>query len=351
MRVISRIILVGIFSCLVFFIATAQKPDTLHIIGVGDIMLGTSYPSVKYLPPKDDCRPLLYEVKNILQDADVTFGNLEGCFLNNGPTTKKCEDSLKCYAFRMPDKYAQCLKEAGFNVLSLANNHSGDFGQKGRTNTMRLLDSLKIEYGGLLSKPTASFEIDSIKYGFIAFAPIRGTLDLLKLEIAQKMVRELDEKNDIVLVSFHGGAEGRQHENITRKSEKFYGEDRGNVYEFAHQMIDAGADIIFGHGPHVARAFEVYKGRFIAYSLGNFCTYARFNLSGPNGIAPIVKVFVSQDGTFLEGKIYSAHQMGEGGARLDPNKKALRKIKYLSQEDFPENKIQFLDDGRFFLEE
>mgnify|MGYP005841693283 CR=1 FL=1 len=329
---------------------SAQKPDKVSIIGVGDIMLGTGYPLPKYLPPNDDCIPLLEEVKPILQNADVTFGNLEGCFLNSGPTTKHCKDTLKCYAFRMPDRYASCIKDAGFTVMSLANNHSGDFGMKGRKNTMMLLDSLGIEYGGLEIKPTAEFEKDGVKYGFVAFAPIRATLDMLNLEMASQKVAELKERNDIVIVSFHGGAEGRDHEYITRETEEFYGEDRGNVYEFSHLMIDAGADIVFGHGPHVARAIEIYNDRFIAYSLGNFCTYARFNLSGPNGLAPIVKVFTDTDGKFLKGQIYSAQQLGEGGATLDPDFRALNKIKYLTEKDFPENNIVFKENGKFFVE-
>jgi len=342
------------FFLMVLMISThqvyAQTKDTISIIGVGDIMLGTAYPLPKYLPPNDDCKPLLEEVKPILQNADVTFGNLEGCFLNTGPTTKHCKDTLKCYAFRMPDRYASCLKEAGFSLMSLANNHSGDFGMAGRKNTMRLLDSLGIEYGGLEIKPTAEFEKDGVKYGFVAFAPIRATLDMLNLEMAAAKVKDLKSRNDIVIVSFHGGAEGRDHEHVTRETEEFYGEDRGNVYEFSHLMIDAGADIVFGHGPHVARAIEVYKDRFIAYSLGNFCTYGRFNLSGPNGLAPIVKVYTQADGKFLKGQIFSAQQLGEGGATLDPNKRALKKIKYLTQKDFPESRISFKENGEFVIE-
>lgn len=347
MKQMNRIL----FLILYFISSTmiAQKPDTVSIIGVGDIMLGTAYPLPKYLPPNNDCSPLLEEVKPILRDADVTFGNLEGAFLNEGPTTKNCKDTLKCYAFRMPDKYVNCLSDAGFTVMSLANNHSGDFGMKARINTMRLLDSVGIQYGGLEIKPSAEFIIDSVKYGFIAFAPIRATLDMLNLKMASKMVADLKSRNDIVIVSFHGGAEGREHEFVTREAEEFYGEDRGNVYEFAHLMVDAGADVIFGHGPHVARAIELYKGRLIAYSLGNFCTYARFNLSGPNGLAPIVKVYTNTQGEFLHGQIFSAQQLGEGGATLDSQNRALKKIQYLSQHDFPENKLQILDNGELLL--
>ncbi len=327
----------------------AQSSDSISIIGVGDIMLGTAYPSPKYLPPANDCSPLLSKVSHILQDADVTFGNLEGCFLNSGPTTKNCKDTLKCYAFRMPDKYVHCLADAGFTVMSLANNHSGDFGMDGRNNTMRLLDSVGIEYGGLEIKPIAEFEKDSVKYGFVAFAPIRATLDMLNLKMAAEKVKELKARNDIVIVSFHGGAEGREHEHVTRETEEFYGEDRGNVYEFAHLMIDAGADVIFGHGPHVTRGIEVYKDRFIAYSLGNFSTYARFNLSGPNGMAPIIKVFTNKNGKFLSGQIFSVRQIGEGGTQLDPNNRVIKRMQELNKQDFPESRLQILDNGRFLL--
>lgn len=339
------LILLGLQSLSLY----AQKSDTVSIIGVGDVMLGTPYPLRSYLPPNNDCSPLLVEVKDILQSADVTFGNLEGCFLNTGQPTKNCKDTLKCYAFRMPDEYIHCLAEGGFTVMSLANNHSGDFGMPGRKNTMRLLDSVGIEYGGLEVKPTAEFEKNGVKYGFVAFAPIRATVDLLKTEAAAQIVKELKSRNDIVIVSFHGGAEGKEFEHVTRGTEKFYGEDRGNVYEFAHKMVDAGADIIFGHGPHVTRAMELYKNRLIAYSLGNFCTYARFNLSGPNGIAPIVKVYTNKEGKFLSGEIFSVKQVGEGGAQLDPQNKALKKLRELSEKDFPESPLQILDNGQVLL--
>jgi len=343
-------IVTSLFVFWMFFgMLMAQSGDSLAIIGVGDVMLGTAYPLPKYLPPNKDCSPLLSQVSPILQGADVTFGNLEGCFLNQGPTTKNCQDTLKCYAFRMPDTYVNCLVDAGFTVMSLANNHSGDFGIEGRENTMRLLDSVGIEYGGLEVKPTAEFTVKGVKYGFVAFAPIRATLDMLNIEDATHRVRELKSRNDVVIVSFHGGAEGKEYEHVTRESEEFYGEDRGNVYEFAHRMIDAGADIIFGQGPHVTRAMEVYKGRLIAYSLGNFCTYARFNLSGPNGMAPIVKVYVDKSGHFLSGQIYSIRQLGEGGPTLDPKNSVVKRLQQLMKQDFPESRLQILDNGRFLL--
>lgn len=332
----------------------AQNPDStakikkeIKIVGVGDIMLGSAYPSRKFLPPNEDCSPLLAEVKPYILDADISFGNLECAIIDGGKMAKKCTDTLKCYAFRMPEKFAACLSDAGFDILSLANNHSGDFGMEGRNRTMQLLDSLSIEYAGLEIKPSAEFIKDSIRYGFIAFAPNKGTLDLVKIKEAEAMVRSLAARNDIVIVSFHGGAEGKDFQHLPKGPEEFYGENRGSLYEFAHKMVDAGADVIFGHGPHVTRAMEIYKNRFIAYSLGNFSTYARFNLSGPNGLAPLVQLVTAKDGSFIKGKIISIQQKGEGGAFIDPSKRVIGIINRLNASDLPENILKINENGEF----
>jgi len=323
-----------------------QKQE-IKIVGVGDIMLGTAYPHRKYLPPNEDCTPLLEDIKTYLREADISFANLEGAIVDGGKMSKNCKDTLKCYAFRMPEKFSSCLSGSGFDILSLANNHSGDFGDFGRKRTMQLLDSVHIEYAGLEKKPSAEFVRDGIKYGFIAFAPNKGTLDLLKTDKAAEMVKALADNNDIVIVSFHGGAEGKDYQHLTKETEEFYGENRGNIYEFAHKMIDAGADVIFGHGPHVTRAMEIYKNRFIAYSLGNFCTYARFNLSGPNGIAPLVQLVTNEKGEFLRGKIIPIYQAGEGGTHIDPHKRVIDVINKLNKSDLPENVLEISENGDF----
>ncbi|MGY8988621.1 MAG: CapA family protein, partial [Flavobacteriales bacterium] len=107
-----------------------SKQDSISIIGVGDMMLGTNFPSVSYLPPEDG-KNILTPVKHILKNADITFGNLESVILSEGGTVKRCSNPDLCYAFRMPNHYVNYFKEAGFDVLSLANNHIGDFGTKG----------------------------------------------------------------------------------------------------------------------------------------------------------------------------------------------------------------------------
>lgn len=322
-------------------VSFAQSNDTVSIIGVGDIMLGTNFPNASYLPPNNG-KHLMKAVHHILTNADVTFGNLEGTILNKGSTVKNCQ---KCYSFRMPEKLAQNLVTAGFDVLSLANNHIHDFGQKGINNTLKVLNKKGIYAAGVVNQPSVTFTKNGVTYGLAAFAPNKGTIQITQIAGAKKIVRQLAKTSDIVIVSFHGGAEGIANQHVPRKTEYYYKENRGNVYRFAHAVINAGADIVFGHGPHVTRAVEVYKNRFIAYSLGNFCTYGRFNLKGAKGFAPIIKVKVKKDGHFVSARIYPIKQEGRGIVKIDPNKKAIKKIRYLTKKDFPKLRITINKNG------
>lgn len=338
-----RTLTAAIFILLPFCISAQTERDTLTIIGVGDIMMGTNYPEDK-LPP-DDGAMLMREVEYVLRDADVTFGNLEGTLLDGEGTPKKCNDPKVCYAFRTPVNYVKNLLSAGFDLLSLANNHAGDMGDEGRRSTMRTLENAGILHAGQITHKTAIFVKDSVRYGLAAFAPNSNCVQLNDLENAIEIVKMLADTADVVIVSFHGGAEGAKFQNVPRVNEMYYGENRGDVYKFSHLMIDAGADIVFGHGPHVTRAVEVYKDRFIAYSLGNFCTYRGISVNGVNGIAPIIKVFTDTEGKFLQGQITPTYQTYATGVRIDPEKQVIKKIQELTRKDFPDSPTQIDDNG------
>lgn len=338
----------SIFFLVCFFlfsVAFSQKvrKDTLTIIGVGDIMLGTSYPK-GYLPP-DDGKNLLTAVERTLQNADITFGNHEGTLFDGEGTPKKCIDSTKCYAFKSPERYVHYLRRAGFDLMSVANNHSGDFGPEARERTMQVLQSAGIASSGTTQKPFVVLEKGGVKYGLASFAPNNGTQNLNNHAAAKRIVRFLDSLCDVVIVSFHGGAEGRTKQHVPRKNEIFLGENRGDVYKFSRAVIDAGADIVFGHGPHVTRAVDLYKDRFIIYSMGNFATYGRFNLKGEAGIAPIMKVFVDRKGKFLKGQIIATKQIGEGVPMLDANGEVIEKVRELTAIDFPESQLVISEGG------
>jgi len=116
-------------------------------------------------------------------------------------------------------------------------------------------------------------------------------------------------------------------------------------------MIDAGADVLLGHGPHITRAVEIYKGRFIAYSMGNFCTYDRVNISGENGLAPIFKIYTDRTGKFLKAQIYPTYQEKFNPVRIDPQKRVIKVIQELTKTDFPEmnSLIEITNEGMILL--
>ncbi|RED95607.1 CapA family protein [Marinoscillum furvescens] len=320
-------------------------PDTVTFAAVGDIMMGTKFPNTSYLP-KANGEYLWDDSRELLRSADITFGNLEGTVLDGKGDQKNCSNPKACYLFKMPVRLTSNLVDAGFDLISLANNHANDFGAPGRASTLRTLDSLGIAAAGSTERPYTITKIGHLKIGLVAFAPNRGTLTFYDEQRAKSIVNHLDSLTDIVVVSIHGGAEGSKNMHVTRETEYYYGENRGNIYAFSHQMIDAGADIIFGHGPHVVRGIEVYKNRMIAYSLGNFLTYGRFNLRGPNAEAPVLEVKTNAEGKFLSGQIHSFRQSYSYGPQKDAALRAMRSIRQLTDEDFPENPITVDDTGR-----
>ena len=320
--------------------------EEISIAAVGDIMLGSTYPDTAPLPPEDGAK-LLAEVTPLLAAADLTFGNLEGPTLDGG-STSKCSDEAaragRCYAFRVPPRYGAHLRQAGFDVMSLANNHVMDFGLEGRAIAAKVLDELGIAHSGEPGD-IARLTVRGWKVALIAFAPYPHSYNLLDLEAARQAVADLAASSDIVVVSFHGGAEGARYQHVTPGTEMFFGEDRGDLRAFAHAMIEAGADLVLGHGPHVMRGMEIYRGRLIAYSLGNFATYGSFNLSGPNGLAAILEVRLACDGAFLGGRVHPVKQIKPGGPLLDPEGAVIPLVRQLSEEDFGKTAVRIGEKG------
>jgi len=267
----------------------------LTLAAVGDIMMGTDFP--ENILPDDDGLAFLDAVTPILSGADLTFGNLEGVLQDGGEPVKQCKDKRICFLFRTPTRYATYLKRAGFDAMSLANNHARDFGEEGRSSSMAALDAAGIRHSGR-EGTTASWLANGRRVALVAFAPNVGSNLLNEPEVARQLVAGLAAAHDIVIVSFHGGAEV-----LPFAREIFAGEDRGNVVEFAHAMVDAGADLVLGSGPHVVRPMELYHDRLIAYSLGNFATYYGISVEGIRGIAPILLAQLDEQGRFVSGRI------------------------------------------------
>jgi poly-gamma-glutamate capsule biosynthesis protein CapA/YwtB (metallophosphatase superfamily) len=326
--------------------APAALPAPTHpgltLAAVGDIMPGTDFP--ENVLPDDDGLTFFDAVTPLLTAPDVTFGNFEGVLLDGGTPVKQCKDKRICYLFRTPTRYARYLKIAGFDVMSLANNHARDFGEDGRSSSMAALAAEGIHTSGR-EGTTASFVANGRRVAMVAFAPNVGSNSLNDPQIGLPLVTQLAAAHDIVIVSFHGGAEGNGAEKMPFAREIFAGEDRGHVVEFARSMIDAGADIVLGHGPHVVRPMEIYNDRLIAYSLGNFATYYGISVEGIRGIAPILLVTLDDEGRFVSGKIEPTIQLRPRGPSPDPEKKVITLLRDLTTAAFPDGALQIGADG------
>jgi hypothetical protein len=326
---------------------TPLPVDAITVSAVGDIMLGSTNPPDRGLPPQDGAL-MLSQVGEILSVADLTFGNLEGPMLEGGTSSKCGPKSRKCYAFRVPTRYGKYLKEAGFDIMSLANNHASDFGLEGRQSTRRVLDQLGIAHAGADFNDIAYLNVKGRKVGVIAFATNAVSYNLNDIEAARKVVARVAAKADIVIVSFHGGAEGPAAQHVPRGPELFLDEPRGDLRAFTHAVIDAGADLLLGSGPHVVRAMEVYKNRLIAYSLGNFAFY-RFPFDGPTALSLILDAELGPDGTFLGGQIHPLIQHEQDGPRPDANNTILNVVRKLSKDDFGATALNIAQDGTISL--
>lgn len=325
---------------------SATKSLTLAF--VGDVMMGTNVPS-DYIT-RDRGRTLFTDCDSITRNADLAIANLEGtCYDGIDGEQRKMTNPNTYFIFRMPGDHAARLADAGFDAVNMANNHSFDFGMTGRRNTLRTMEDAGVKVAGLREMSEGVvFERNGIKIAYIGFAAsCTKVLDMLDKTEVDSMIDRYKALSDILIVSFHGGAEGTAFQHVPRKPEMYVGEKRGDVYEFAHYCIDRGAAIVVGHGPHVPRAMELYKGHLIAYSLGNFCTPYRMGVAGATGLAPLLEVTLNAaDGTMQDGQIHSFRQQQGIGPRWDKTNAAAQNIRKLTIEDFPETKLIISQEGR-----
>jgi hypothetical protein len=311
--------------------------EPVTIAAAGDTMMGTP---VHGLPP-DDGAGFFDGVADALV-ADLSLVNLEGTLSEGG--VSKCpvvtEDSTdeekaaagSCFAFQTPPAFGPRLAEAGFTVATLANNHSYDFGIDGLDQTVAALENSGVAPTGLAGT-TATVQAGDLVVAVLGFAPYEWADPLLDTESAATRVAETAAAADLVIVTFHGGAEGPEAASTPEGPETYLGENRGDLRAFSRAVIDAGADLVVGHGPHVLRGMEVYEGRLIAYSLGNFAGYGTaFNLTGPLSVSMVLRATLAPDGTFLRGRIVPTVLTDDGLPA--PGGDAIETVSRLSQEDF-----------------
>jgi Bacterial capsule synthesis protein PGA_cap len=345
---------------------------------VGDINLGTL--TVPGGVPPDDGRGLLDGAQDALS-GDLVVGNFEGVLGDSG-TTYKCgregrhvtladtapvppkpEPALRkrkpaspprtCYAFLTPTTLAPRLAEGGFTHLNLANNHASDFGPDARARTERILDSLGLTTYG----PLGRIAMDTVRrgdslttVGLLGFTTYPYAYDLLDIARSAAVVDSVARLVDLLVVTFHGGAEGAKALHVSQTAESLGREPRGDLRAWARAVIDAGADAVVGHGPHVLRGIEFYRDKPIVYSLGNFLTYRGFNLDGPLGLTGVLRLEAGPDLSW-RGRFVPMIQLPGKGPVPDPDRAALRLIRTLSSEDFGSAAARLDDAGEILAPE
>ena len=305
---------------------------TLRLRAVGDLMIGTDYPSPNFPPlgPEHE----LDEVADLLRDADLTFGNLEGPLCDGG-TTEKCKPGENCYAFRTPTRYAPTFASAGLDLLSNANNHAEDFGPECRLQTEAAVTAA----GMVVSGRPGTFalrEVNGHQVAVVAFHTNPNSNFLNDDREVETLVRAARARADWVVVSFHGGAEGSKATHVPDHAEMFYDENRGHLRHFARVAVAAGADLVLGHGPHVWRGLELVDGHLVVYSMGNFATFGSFRLTGPMGFSGVLEVTLGPDGRLVSGRLLPTLQHDGGIPGPDPAGQVIAAVRELNAADFPQ---------------
>ena len=323
-----------------------DNKEYITLKAVGDIVPGTNFPNNRLPQNKQE---LFQNIKPYLQGADILFGNFEST-LTNYPRTGKDTSRPMVHAFRNPPEYASLLKEVGFTVMSVANNHSFDFTMKGFEDTINNLENAGVKAVG--KKEQILYKnIKGVEIAFIAFSHLPWHNSINDLPSAIALVKEAQKKASIVIISVHAGAEGTGAMRVKNRQENFYGENRGNLVLFSRTLIDNGADLVLGHGPHVPRAMELYKGKLIAYSLGNFVGYRTLSTRGVLGKSLILEVQLNSQGDFISGKITPVQLDRRGIPYPDKAANSIPLIRNLTKLDFPQTELQFDLNGHIIKQE
>lgn len=325
-----------------------QAPDSAVGTEIEIGWVGDTTPGSRSGNPPDNGRALFEKVRAQLQAPDLMVANLEGTYGSGGKSKCDGKDPKDCYAFQAPPAYAEALAWSGIDVVNLANNHSNDYLAEGMRSTRDALEANGVDYTGL-NGVVAVREVDGINVAFLGFSPYPWGPSIADIAGAKELVRQADEQADVVVVLMHAGAEGADKTHVPIGGETAFGEFRGDSRAFSHGVVDAGADVVLGSGPHVIRGMEQYKGRLIAYSLGNFAGWRNFNHTGDLGLSGLLTVKVAGDGRVVGGKWLALKLAEPGVPTVDPEEKSLALVRKLSEEDF-ESPIVPAADGTFTLE-
>jgi Bacterial capsule synthesis protein PGA_cap len=331
---------VALFGALAGLASLAPSAAAVTIAWGGDVTLGSSYGK----PPARGW-PQLAPVAPVLRSADLAAVNYEGTFAPGGPSKCGGSDGRNCFAFQAPRANAGTLARAGVDIVNLANNHAFDFGPAGYRGTRTALHRAGVRATGAPGQ-IRLLRAGGVRVGFVGFSSYPWSAPLNDLGGVTRLVRAAERRADVVVVFFHGGAEGADRLHVPHRRESAFGENRGHLRRFARRAVNAGADLVLGSGPHVLRGMQLYRGRLIAYSLGNLTGWRNFSTAGRLSYSAVLTVELSPRGRLTGGRVTSLRLNAIGVPRLDKTNGAARMMRRLGRSDFGESGVWFTRRGR-----
>jgi hypothetical protein len=312
-------------------VSPSPTPTPPTVISIG--WIGDTTPGSKYGLPPNGGRALFAAVRDELRAPDLMIANLEGTYSTPGASKSDGNTTGTSFSFQAPPSYAKALPWAGIDLVSVANNHSFDYFQRGLDQTKAALTKVGVDYAGLPNEVKV-VDVDGVRVAVVAFSPYPWNADINDIPAARKLVKRAAGKADLVVVLMHAGAEGADKTHTPHGTEAAYGENRGDPRAFAHAAIDSGADLVFGSGPHVIRGIERYKDRLIAYSLGNFGGWGNFGTGGTLSLSGLLTVRIDDNAKIRGGRWLSLYIGGSGAPTVDSANTAAHLVKQLSTSDF-----------------
>jgi hypothetical protein len=311
-----------------------KAPPTFSVVAGGDVALAGEPDGA-----------LFTRIRRFLRPADLAVANLEGTLARGGSGRCVADAKSGCFIFRASPSWGQTLRRSGFTALNVANNHALDYGPAAQAETLAALRRGHIAVDGLPGQITY-VRAGHVRVALVGCAPYRWAQSLLDVPGSARLVRRASRRADVVVVYLHAGAEGAAADHVSGAPETYLGEPRGNPSEFAHAMIDAGADLVLASGPHVLRGLEWYRGRLIAYSLGNLASSHMLSSSGVLGLSVLLRVTLDVHGRFEAGSLVPLRLDAWGVPAFDPERASLVLLRSLSQADFGRHAATIGDGGR-----